>query len=167
MSEQWTPDIVKRLLDACNGHPDAKIPWPHKLLHDAVEEIRGLIVERAVLKGFVERKNTLIQDLQAQIAELYANKDTTDKLLERALLLINSRFIFEKEPAIDVLQKLVDHNKLESELSTLKASTREKLLKEALDILNNMYQEFLEDPICPSLTLPTTKVRDLLERAYE
>lgn len=35
-------DIVKRLTDACNGHPDAKIPWPHRLLHDAIDEIKML-----------------------------------------------------------------------------------------------------------------------------
>ncbi len=28
-------DIQQRLLDACNGHPHAKIAWPHRLLHDA------------------------------------------------------------------------------------------------------------------------------------
>jgi len=43
-------DIVERLRAAYNGHPHAKGPWPHRLLHDAIAEIerlRGL--ERAVL----------------------------------------------------------------------------------------------------------------------
>ena len=42
------PDIVKRLHDACVGHPAAQIPWPHRLLHDAADEIdrlRGLLAE--------------------------------------------------------------------------------------------------------------------------
>lgn len=34
-------DIVDKLLDACVGTP-AKIEWPHRLLHDAVAEIRKL-----------------------------------------------------------------------------------------------------------------------------
>lgn len=32
-------DIVDRLKDACVGLPNAEIPWPHRLLHDAVAEI--------------------------------------------------------------------------------------------------------------------------------
>ncbi|WP_395175558.1 hypothetical protein [Roseibium alexandrii] len=35
-------DIVARLREACNGHPNAEIPWPHRLLHDAIAEIETL-----------------------------------------------------------------------------------------------------------------------------
>lgn len=35
-------DIVDRLREACVGHPAAKIPWPHRLLHDAIAEIERL-----------------------------------------------------------------------------------------------------------------------------
>lgn len=28
-------ELARRLLDAANGHPNAKIPWPHRLLHEA------------------------------------------------------------------------------------------------------------------------------------
>ena len=35
-------DILQRLQEACVGHPHAKIPWPHRLLHDAVAEIDKL-----------------------------------------------------------------------------------------------------------------------------
>ena len=38
-------DIVERLHEACNGHPHAKIAWPHRLLHDAVAEIERLRAE--------------------------------------------------------------------------------------------------------------------------
>lgn len=34
-------DIVKRLREACNGKP-AKIPWPHRVLHEAADEIERL-----------------------------------------------------------------------------------------------------------------------------
>jgi site-specific DNA-methyltransferase (adenine-specific) len=30
------------LRQACNGHPYAKIPWPHRLLHEAADEIERL-----------------------------------------------------------------------------------------------------------------------------
>jgi hypothetical protein len=35
-------DIIEQLLGACNGHPYAKIPWPHRVLHNAVNEILRL-----------------------------------------------------------------------------------------------------------------------------
>jgi hypothetical protein len=35
-------DIVARLNAACVGHPTARIPWPHRLLHDAADEIARL-----------------------------------------------------------------------------------------------------------------------------
>ena len=41
-------DIVTRLNAACIGHPHARIPWPHRLLHDArarIEELQTLLAE--------------------------------------------------------------------------------------------------------------------------
>jgi len=35
-------EICARLLSACTGHPHALIPWPHRLLHDAVAHISDL-----------------------------------------------------------------------------------------------------------------------------
>jgi hypothetical protein len=32
-------DIVQQLRDACTGHPNATVPWPHRLLHNAADEI--------------------------------------------------------------------------------------------------------------------------------
>ena len=45
-------DVVKRLLEACNGYPFAKIPWPHRILHEAVEEIQTLRAEIVRLKEY-------------------------------------------------------------------------------------------------------------------
>lgn len=42
-------DICERLSDACNGHPAAEIQWPHRLLHDAKDEIERL---RALVEFF-------------------------------------------------------------------------------------------------------------------
>jgi hypothetical protein len=39
-------DIVERLRQACNGHPAAKIPWPHRVLHEAAATIEALRKER-------------------------------------------------------------------------------------------------------------------------
>jgi len=35
-------DLPERLREVCNGHPAAKINWPHRLLHDAADEIERL-----------------------------------------------------------------------------------------------------------------------------
>ena len=45
MSE--TKDIVVRLRENCNGHPHAKIAWPHRILHEAAETIES---DRALLE---------------------------------------------------------------------------------------------------------------------
>ena len=42
-------DLVDRLLKACNGHPHALIPWPHRILHDAVAHIQAQAVRIAQL----------------------------------------------------------------------------------------------------------------------
>ena len=34
--------LVGHLREACNGHPFASVPWPHRLLHDAADEIERL-----------------------------------------------------------------------------------------------------------------------------
>ena len=30
-------DLAQRLRQACSGHPNAQIPWPHRLLHEAAD----------------------------------------------------------------------------------------------------------------------------------
>ena len=52
-------DLKQRLLDACLGHPHAKIPWPHRLLHEAAAEIDRL---RAALEAI---DNALVDAMQA------------------------------------------------------------------------------------------------------
>jgi hypothetical protein len=43
-------NIIDRIKAACVGHPAAQIPWPHRLLHDAIAEIEKL---RALLSAVV------------------------------------------------------------------------------------------------------------------
>lgn len=35
-------DIVEKLRGASSNHPDAVIPWPHRVLHEAADEIERL-----------------------------------------------------------------------------------------------------------------------------
>ena len=60
-------DIKDRLLAACNGHPTAAIPWPHRLLHDAIDQI--------------EAQQARIAELEQQLADLReaASKYSGDK----------------------------------------------------------------------------------------
>lgn len=32
-------DLPERLRQMCVGHPNAEIPWPHRILHEAADEI--------------------------------------------------------------------------------------------------------------------------------
>ena len=42
-------DIVERLRKNCNGHPYAKVAWPHYILHEAADTIEALRAERDAL----------------------------------------------------------------------------------------------------------------------
>lgn len=57
-------DIIERLNEACNGHPHAKIPWPHRLLHDARDEIERLrfecLVWEYVAEGYPEHNARML-----------------------------------------------------------------------------------------------------------
>jgi hypothetical protein len=44
-------DCSDRLRQACNGHPSAEIPWPHRLLHEAAQEIDHLRAQVESLKA--------------------------------------------------------------------------------------------------------------------
>lgn len=48
-------DIIDKLLAACIGYPVTNIPWPHRVLHDAAEEITRLRAELAECKQDAER----------------------------------------------------------------------------------------------------------------
>lgn len=45
-------EIEQRLRAACNGHPHAKIPWPHRLLHEAADEMGRLLAVAAAVEAW-------------------------------------------------------------------------------------------------------------------
>lgn len=53
------PDIIARLQAHCFGDP-AKIPWPHVVLHDAMDEIRKLRAEVRLNRGVVDRQQRVV-----------------------------------------------------------------------------------------------------------
>lgn len=46
--------LLHRLKEACVGRPCAKIPWPHRLLHEAHDEIQSL---QALIPGAGEKND--------------------------------------------------------------------------------------------------------------
>ena len=75
--------MCARLLFACTGHPHALIPWPHRLLHDAVAHI---------------------SDLTRRLAEAEAERDSLRKrydAMHEHMCALDSVF----DDAIDTLRK--------------------------------------------------------------
>lgn len=44
-------DLVSRLREQCNGHPHAKIAWPHRILHEAATALEAKDAEIARLRN--------------------------------------------------------------------------------------------------------------------
>jgi hypothetical protein len=68
-------EIKERLKEACNGHPNAVIPWPHRLLHDAID---------AIWKG--EQRIALLDAVAEAAVEAVPN-DPEDRTTEDTMLL--------------------------------------------------------------------------------
>lgn len=54
-------EICTRLLSACTGHPHALIPWPHRLLHDAVSHISDLTRRLAEVEADKAKLNNTVE----------------------------------------------------------------------------------------------------------
>ena len=69
--------LAKELLEACNGHPHAKIPWPHRKLHDAAQALEDLADQMSDLQHdnskMMESFVGEINDMAAQV-ETWRNK---------------------------------------------------------------------------------------------
>lgn len=68
-----TDDLAQRLLDACVGRP-AKIPWPHRILHEAAEAIKHLRLELTEARKLNEVAGTQIKLMTAGLAEARARE---------------------------------------------------------------------------------------------
>lgn len=86
-SEGERDGLAKRLRDACVGHPHAKIPWPHRLLHEAADALDG--------QGFTE-KFMHLKVHEAYAAWQRANENDVSKLIDDILFRI--RLSFKPEP---------------------------------------------------------------------
>lgn len=72
-------DIVKKLMAASVGHPFAKIPWPHRVLHEAADDIINLCTQNAKLREALEKiANTTVS---SWIGDIHG--DTQDEWRDR------------------------------------------------------------------------------------
>lgn len=70
-------DIVDRLKKACVGRP-AKIPWPHYILHEAVDEIGDLRDSLRLIRSLLkEEKGVATSTLSAICDDGLTSKDGT------------------------------------------------------------------------------------------
>lgn len=51
--------VVRRLREACTGHPNAVIPWPHRLLHDAADAIERLAKDAERIDWLADPSNVI------------------------------------------------------------------------------------------------------------
>lgn len=55
-------DLAVRLRAACNGHPHAKIPWPHRILHEAADSIETLrVAHRHAAERVIVLETTILE----------------------------------------------------------------------------------------------------------
>ena len=63
-------DLVERLRAACNGHPHAKIAWPHRILHEAADRIEALERELSEARALVAEANNSLYGSQGYFHSL-------------------------------------------------------------------------------------------------
>lgn len=80
-SELAKDDLIERINAACVGHPHAKIPWPHRLLHECRDRIEALEGECAELRGRHEEARDKLANMTDRCAEAW---DAASKEAERA-----------------------------------------------------------------------------------
>jgi hypothetical protein len=66
--------LAARLRDACVGHTVASIPWPHRLLHDAADEIERLD------SALEQAQSCILGDTPEDMTPEDARQDTLAKL---------------------------------------------------------------------------------------
>ncbi|MDP2847525.1 MAG: hypothetical protein Q8O35_04950, partial [Humidesulfovibrio sp.] len=78
--------MCARLLFACTGHPHALIPWPHRLLHDAVAHISDLTRRLAEAEAGNGRFADMLESSVADWRKLYAEERAERVRIEGILL---------------------------------------------------------------------------------
>lgn len=80
-------EMIRRLKDACNGHPNALIPWPHRLLHDTISLLDRLAAENREL-----REKVAVQDFTLETGRTY-NPETHVRISMVTLIAIRDALV--------------------------------------------------------------------------
>lgn len=62
--------LVERLRAACDGHPHAKIPWPHRVLHEAADRIEADAARITMLDAVATHERERADKLEAALREI-------------------------------------------------------------------------------------------------
>lgn len=96
-------DIVERLRAACVGHPNARIPWPHRMLHEAADTIDR---QREEIGRLCERMTQAAHDVLAERErhktvegwdETHDNEHSRSEIAHAAACYAVGRIIQEKQ----------------------------------------------------------------------
>ena len=68
--------LIARLHESCIGHPNAKVPWPHRLLHDAVEALREQLAvdldQMIHMKKMIEALREQVKTTRLEVEQCHA-----------------------------------------------------------------------------------------------
>jgi len=93
-------ELIARLREACNGHPYAKIAWPHRILHEAADAISSLVRERDEARARVSSGSDYSIQLQRIIEALCHGFN----LREDSAELFHHKMVMQKFPDYQTLR---------------------------------------------------------------
>lgn len=82
VADEKTRDTIARLQAFCKGHPNAEIPWPHYVLHQAIEELK---LARGIVGSTKKNKSSFMEawgEAEPNPLQLKPNKVDLKRIME-------------------------------------------------------------------------------------
>lgn len=137
-------DIRDRLMQAANGHPNAEIPWPHRVLHDAKAEIDRLQSELEKTNEERDKFKWQVRDTcqraEKSEAELEAERAKGEQIYEKLTAAENlaeeykTRFELERTKVRELVKAIDGYL---GPLAPGDWTTEDQMLKEKRDSIDN------------------------------
>ena len=119
-------ELIKRLMESCNGWPNAPIPWPHRLLHDAISALQASESAAVIALETVPSRELIL----GAVARGWCSKENSRKVMdsELALAIADEVLKLYTQPARAKPLPLADYTKFNEWLieaqSCIEISTR-------------------------------------------